>query len=89
MILAKIDVSKIDKSKLFTGKKGVYLDLVLIESKSDKFGNDYMVYQGISKEERERGVKGETLGNAKIYRANKLSEDKSAPTHLPVDDIPF
>ena len=67
MILLKIDVAKIDKSKLFRGAKGTYLDLVIMENRdgTDRYGNDYMVVQGVSKEDRLAGNKGAILGNGK------------------------
>lgn len=64
MITGKIDVSKIDKSKLFKGEKGTYLDIILIETPNGQYG-DYMIAQSVSKEERAAGVKGAILGNAK------------------------
>lgn len=64
MIAGKIDVLKIDKSKLFKGAKGTYLDIALIETPNGQYG-DYMIVQSVSKEEREAGVKGAILGNAK------------------------
>ena len=67
MITVKINVSKIDKTHLFEGKSGKYLDLVLRETPNDKYGNDYMVVQGVSKEARQKGVKGPILGNGKNF----------------------
>jgi len=68
MILLKLDLTKIDKSKLFEGKNGAkYLDVILIDSPGSKYGDDYMAVQGVTKEEREAGVKGAILGNAKIH----------------------
>ena len=62
----KIDVSSIDKTTLFKGKKGVYLDAtVLIKDSPDQYGNDGMIVQDVSKEAREAGQKGPILGNAK------------------------
>ncbi len=63
-ISLKIDVSKIDKSRLFKGAKGTYLDAILIETPEGKYG-DYMIAQSVSKEERQAGVKGAILGNGK------------------------
>jgi len=61
-----LDVSKIDKSKLYKGKKGIYLNAaVLLKDESDQYGNDGMIVQDVSKEEREQGVKGAILGNGK------------------------
>jgi len=64
MITGKIDVKKIDKAKLYVGEKGTYLDVVLIDTPNGQYG-DYMIVQQISKEEREKGLKGNILGNAK------------------------
>lgn len=63
-IICKIDVTKIDKKHLFQGKKGTYLDAILIEKESE-YGDDYMIVQGVSKEQRDAGVKGPIIGNAK------------------------
>lgn len=94
MITVKIDVMKIDKSKLFHGKNGAkYLDIVLIDSsQNDKFGNDYMVIQQNTKEEREKGIKGAILGNGKIVGAKRPGEgysDRSGAPEVSADDIPF
>lgn len=84
MIVAKINVIKIDKSKLFDGKNGAkYLDVCLIETPNDQYGNDYMAVQGVSKEERDAGKRGEILGNAKIMgggqRRQSPPQGRSAP----------
>jgi hypothetical protein len=66
MIVAKIDVNKIDVSKLFPGKNGAkYLDVCLIETPNNQYGDSHMVVQSVSKEERAAGIKGAILGNAK------------------------
>lgn len=88
LITAKIDVSKIDKSKLFKGEKGTYLDLTIwVNEAPDRFGNDISIEQ--------RTGKGEDkiyLGNGKFY----TKEGKSDPVDLkPIsskkddDDLPF
>lgn len=67
MITLSIAVNKIDKSKFFTKKNGdKMLDLILIETPNSKYDTDYMVVQGLSKADRDRGQKGAILGNAKI-----------------------
>lgn len=73
MITGQIDVNKIEEEKLFEGDKGSYLDFVLIETPDSPYGNDYMVVQDISKEEREAGKKGAILGNAKIVKKKEVS----------------
>lgn len=76
MIRCKIDVTKIDKARLFKGQKGTYLDLTLIETPNDQYGNSHMIVQDVGKEDREKGIKGAILGNAKTF-------GKSSPAAQP------
>ena len=85
-IRLKIDVTKIDKARLFKGKSGTYLDATLIPSPNNKFGDDYMIVQDIGREEREKGHKGAILGNGKILVFNK--REAGAAAGKPADD-PF
>ena len=107
VITVKIDVTLIDKAKLFKGskcnKKNIlpqYLDLVLLPTKQSNFGDwrdeqTHMVCQSVSKEERDKGVKGEILGNAceKKPRSNNQQSEPAAPSQSPEepesDDVPF
>lgn len=97
MISGKINCSKIDKTKLFKGEKGTYLDIALIETKDDQYGNDYMIVQDLGKEARERGEKGAILGNAKIRGAKPAAQQApakatagAAPKQENLDeDVPF
>ena len=67
IISIRIDVTKIDKARLFVGKQGTYLDITaLMKDEADSYGNHGMVVQQVSQEERKNGVKGPILGNAKI-----------------------
>ena len=65
----KIDVSKIDKEKLFKGQKGNYLDAkVFIDlGEADQYGNHGMITQELPKAERDAGQKGAILGNCKVF----------------------
>jgi len=67
MIKVQIDVKKIDKSRIFEGRKGKYLNLLLIETPNSQYG-DYMVVHERTEQERASGQKLELpiLGNAKI-----------------------
>jgi hypothetical protein len=99
MIIAKIDVTKLDKGHFFKGQKGIYTDLVLIPNKdgTDQYGNDGFVSQGVSKEAREKGTKGAILGNyKKINRGGDTAapqkvkaQTKPDPSLDPDDDVPF
>lgn len=73
----KIDVSKIDKNRLFKGAKGTYLDAtVFIDlDQLDQYGNSGMITQDVSKEEKQQQVKGAILGNCKVF----WSENGQAP----------
>ena len=65
----KINVSQIDKARLFAGQKGKYLDATIFVdlSELDQYGNGGMITQDVSKEEKQQGVKGNILGNGKIF----------------------
>lgn len=100
MITVRIDVTKIDKARLFKGKKGIYLDIVLVETPDDQYGNSHMVVQSVSKEERQQGVRGAILGNAKSWLSRRGNGDdegraqRSQPQPAPAfaggdEDVPF
>lgn len=97
MIIAKLDVTKLDKAHFFKGQKGIYADLVLIPNKdgTDQYGNDGFVSQGVSKEAREAGTKGAIVGNyKKVNRGGKdqtaAPKAKAAPAPADdMDDVPF
>jgi hypothetical protein len=103
LIKAKIDVTKIQKSLLFVGKKGTYLDLnIWINDKPDKFGNEISIQQQTGK-----GDPVLYIGEGKFYvkkednplpdkqgeyqgSANKEAiVNKSIEQTLPEDDLPF
>ena len=95
MHIGKIDVTKIDKSFLFKGKSGTYLDVALIPNKSgrDQYGNDGMIVQSVSKQARQEGKKGPILGNY-VDMDQRHSEPKQKTVSArdpigPEDDIPI
>jgi hypothetical protein len=84
MIKLKIDVTKIDKARLFKGSKGTYLDLVVYENDApDEYGNDYSVKQDCTKEDREAGVKMPYIGNGK-----NIGQKKQPPPARTTRNIP-
>ena len=92
LVAIKIDVTKIDETRLFQGKNGAqYLDAtVFVNEEQDQFGNHGMITQSVSKEERESGVKGNILGNIKTlgeFGDNTSKPSSQAPA--PMEDIPF
>ncbi len=82
LINASIDVTKLLKEKLVTGKKGIYANLTIwINDELDQFGKDVSIQQSLSKEEREAGAAKIYLGNGTVSKpqAQQLSsadEDK-------------
>ena len=65
----KINVSQIDKARLFAGQKGKYLDATVFIDLNDldQYGNSGMITQDVSKEEKQQGVQGNILGNCKVF----------------------
>ena len=65
----KINCSQIDKARLFVGQKGQYLDAtVFIDvDQLDQYGNSGMITQDVTKDEKAQGVKGNILGNCKVF----------------------
>ena len=98
-VALKINVLDIEKARLFKGQKGTYLDAtVFIDlDNQDKFGNNGMITQDVSKEERGNSIQGNILGNVKIFwrgegsqsnQGNQGSQDQGGGD-FPEDDIPF
>jgi hypothetical protein len=65
----KINLSQIDMARAFQGQKGQYLDATIFVDMNelDQYGNSGMITQDVSKEEKGQGVKGNILGNGKIF----------------------
>jgi len=81
----KIDVSKIDKARLFQGKKGTYLDataFIDLDNVSE-FGDSGMITQDVTKEEKEQGQKGAILGNSKVFWKDNGTQAQQQQGHNP------
>ena len=99
----KINVSEIEKGRLFAGKKGKYLDAtVFIDLNNlDQYDNSGMITQDVNKEEKANGIKGPILGNCKIFwkeGGNQQSQPQQKAQHVGMDnkaadsfgdDVPF
>ena len=79
----KINVSQIEKERLFSGSKGKYLDAtVFIDlDQVDQYGNNGMITQDISKEEKQKNMQGAILGNAKIFWRDNMQQ-KQQPQQM-------
>ena len=100
-IRIKIDVTKIDKSLLFEGKKGKYLDATVFmdTDQVSEYGDNGMIRQDVPRDSSE---KGNILGNVKIFwsgesdqkqnvKIGESDQKQSAPqgSNDLEDDIPF
>ena len=75
----KIDLNKMDQSRLFAGKNGAqYLDAtVFIDADVfDQYGNSGMITQDVTKDERAQGVKGNILGNVSVFWRDDVQVQK-------------
>lgn len=65
----KIDLSKIDKSKIFTGKNGAkYYDLqISINDQDDNYGQNIQVTNPQTQEQRQAKEPRTFLGNGKVF----------------------
>ena len=104
-IKLKINVSMIEKARLFTGKKGKYLDATVfvdVDNK-DQYENNGMITQDVKKEEKDAGAKGPILGNCSVFwsdqqqpQQQQQAPQQQAPANEPAgfddfsdDSIPF
>lgn len=97
-INVRIDVTKIDKERLYKGAKGTYLDLTTFvdTDNKDQYDNNGFISHSQTKEEREAGEKTPILGNVKVFYTDGGSPQSSGKAQqvmqeadLLEDDIPF
>ena len=91
LFLGKINLSEIDKSKIFEGKKGKWIDVTIWENdEPDTYGNHMSIEQSTKK-----GDKKIYLGNAKAWESKSESKEeapkdtKMGRTAPPDEDLPF
>jgi len=95
-ITISLDVTKIDKTRLYKGMKGTYLDLTTFvdtETK-DQYENNGFISQSQTKEEREGGAeRPPILGNVKVFFTDAVgmpTQGSPQKTQEVFDeDIPF
>ena len=99
-VRVKIDVTKIEKERLYKGQKGTYLDATCFIdiNDEDQYGNHGFIAQDVTKEEREAGTRGPIVGNVKVFYRDGLdapqqaAPQQAAPGNAMDDidsDIPF
>lgn len=80
-ILLQLQLHRIDKQRLVQGQKGKYLDFVAFPNREgrDDHGNDGVVVQSVSKEEREAGQRGPILGNFRLRPGKRVTGPVPSP----------
>ena len=93
IINVKVDVTKLDKSKFFVGKKGTYANLTVAENMDgeSEYGDTHYVYESQSKEERDAKTPKNYLGNGKEFDFDKNNNGvgQGMATSTTDDDLPF
>ena len=90
----RINVSRIDKSKLYKGEKGVYLNMTTFVDldQEDDYGNNGFISMEQSKEQRDAGEQSVILGNVKkfwIDGATASAPQSDMSLEELDEDIPF
>lgn len=93
-ITITVDVTKIDKARIFEGKKGKYVNFTSFFNPKEvnQFGYNGVVTQATTPEERQEGVSLPILGNVKVFYTKKenLQNEPLPDTKTQnFDDIPF
>ena len=85
LYLGKIDVSKIDKLKLFVGKKGTYCDVTIwLNEEADQYGNQMSIEQST-----EKGGNKNYIGNCKEWQPQDMQKEQGDSKDGDVDSLPF
>ncbi len=85
-----IDVTKINKDRLYKGKKGTYLDLMVeLKDEPDKYENDVSAWEGQSEEERKEKKDRNFLGNGKVVWDGGGKDAIKEKKEEEPDDLPF
>ena len=92
-----IDVSKLDKSRLYKGAKGTYANLtVFIDSNPDQYGKNGGAKEQATKDERDQKVKMPFVGNATTFWSDnpdfqpvRVEQAQEPATDEFDDSIPF
>jgi hypothetical protein len=95
LIAVSIDVTKLDKSKFVTGKKGTYANLTIsLNDEPDQYNNDVSVWEGQTEDERKSKVDRNFLGNGKVVwssegQTQQHKQSKKASKEEEHDLLPF
>lgn len=96
MIDLNLNLTELAKGKAYykQGKKGLYVDLRLIEMDNKQY-NDMMCVVKVPKEEYDQGKKGDIVGYAKDWDLHNSQQEGGSSTNagsdskVAIDDLPF
>ncbi len=92
LIGLSIDVSKIRKERLYEGKKGLHLNLMVeVKDEPDKFGNFVSAWENQTPDERQNKTERNYLGNGKILWEGKTTQtnEQAEEGGTSKEDLPF
>jgi hypothetical protein len=102
IISANIDLTKINKSKIYEGKKGKYYPItIVLNDEPGQYGDSGYIMTEQTKEERDAKSQKEYLGNVKVVWTNgqnvttaerqgvQQSIEMQAPPAAVEPDLPF
>ncbi|QIY92207.1 hypothetical protein [Chryseobacterium gallinarum] len=88
IINVRLELDKIDKTKIVVGEKGKYLNIIVAERKeTDQYGNTHTVYIQQTKEEREAKEEKVYMGSGKEFEFE--NDVKNLVPGSDDDDLPF
>jgi hypothetical protein len=91
MISLSIKTYELDKEHIIQGKSGKIVAVVLFENKDGKgqYGDDGFVVQSVSKELRDKGVRGPIVGNWRYIGQGASGNATTTRNTEPEGDDPF
>jgi len=98
MMGVNLNLSAIDKSKIFKGKKGSYIKLTLsINDQANDWGDNVSVWEEQSKEDRDAKVQRTFVGTGKVFwesdapSGGQAQPQSGGQANIPVDEdsLPF
>lgn len=89
-ISLNIDVTKLDKSRFYQGKKGKYAKLTVFvdPNRTDEYGNHGGITEEQTKEEREAKSPQNFVGNAKVFWTETTAQANNQPQNKPAQSEP-
>jgi len=87
----RVDVSKLDKERFYKGEKGTYADLTAFidTQETGQYGDNGVITQSTSREERQNGVKMPICGNVRVFYTDDSSEEDGKDADDSGGGLPF